>query len=92
MRISREPPKPVAGTPGLGRRRKLALVAGGIGVASLLVGGGFELSSRSDYDASKVEGNNDRQNALYDSANRKYQVAQGLAIAGVACVAAADYL
>jgi hypothetical protein len=90
--ITTEPPKPIIGTPGLGRRRRIALVVGGVGLASLLAGGGFELSSRSDYDASKVEGNNDKQNALYDSANRKYQLAQGFAIVGVACVAAAGYL
>jgi hypothetical protein len=90
--ITKEPPKPIVGTPGLGRRRKIALMIGGLGLASLIAGGGFELSSRSDYDASKVEGNNDKQNSLYDSANRKYQLAQGFAIAGVACVAAAGYL
>jgi hypothetical protein len=59
---------------------------------SLIAAGGFELSSRSTYDESTLEGNNDRQDALFDSANRKYQVAQGLAIAGVALAAGAAAL
>jgi hypothetical protein len=89
--ITQEPPKPTGPTH-LGARRKWALGTGALGVAALIAAGGFELSSRSTYDASKLEGNNDKQNALYDSANRKYQIAQGFAIGGAVCVAAAAAL
>lgn len=76
----------------LTRRRKIALAIGTVALASAGAALGFELSSRSTYDQSTREPNDARQNALYDSANRKYQVAQGFAIGAAACALAAGIL
>lgn len=69
-----------------------AIVVGAVGIAALAGAGGFDLSSRSTYDLSKAEPDLGKQRTLYDSANLKYKVAQGLALGGVACVAAAAIL
>ena len=75
--------------PPLGARRKIALALGATALASLGVAGAFELSSRSTYAASKLEPDDARQENLYQSANRKYELAQGFAIgAGAVAVAA----
>jgi len=75
-----------------GRSRTPAWIVGGIGVVSLAVAGGFELSSRSTYDESAREPDDARQRTLYDSANTKYKVAQGLAVGGAACLVGAVIL
>jgi hypothetical protein len=54
--------------------------------------GGFELSSNSTYDQSKTEPDDAKQKSLYDSANSKYKIAQGLAVGGAVCVIGAAVL
>src|SRR5262249_58732930 len=76
-------------TGGLGARRTAALAIGTAALAALGAGLAFELSSRSTYDESKREPNDARQRSLYDSADRKHILAQGLAIGGLACAAGA---
>jgi len=85
--LRREPPPPP-----MPRRRKLAIAIGAVAFASAATAVGFELSSRSTYSESEREPNNDRQDALYDSANRKYQVAQGFAIGAAVCAITAGVL
>jgi hypothetical protein len=58
------------------------VIAGGVAL-------GFDLSAHSAYDASVREVDDARQAELFDTSNRRYHLAQGLAIAGVASVAAA---
>ena len=61
-----------------------ALGAGGIVLGAVALG--FELSGRGSYaDYERMP----ERRALYDAANRKHHVAQGLAVAGVGCAAAA---
>src|SRR5262245_28888208 len=76
----------------LGARRTASIVVGGVALATLVGAVGFELSSRSTYDQSKAEYDDAKQRSLYDSANRKYRVAQGLAIGGAALVVGAAVL
>jgi hypothetical protein len=59
-------------------------VLGGLALGSLAGATLFELSSRTTYNDSKIEPDPVRQDALYDSANRKYKLAQGFAIGGAA--------
>ncbi len=83
---------PAGGGHPLGGKRVVALGLGAIAVGSLVGAVAFELSSRSTYDQSKVEVDDAKQNALYDSANKKYKYAQGFAVGGLVCAAAATYL
>jgi hypothetical protein len=76
-----EPPTKVV-TTRLGARKKVALVLGAVALGSLIAAGGFELSSRDTYDQSKVEADPTKQDTLYDSANKKYKLAQGFAVGG----------
>jgi hypothetical protein len=77
---------------GLGGRRITAIV---VGVAGLALAGGAlaaESSSRSTYDQSKTEPDPQRQEDLFNSANNKHLLAQGLAVGGAACVVGAVVL
>jgi hypothetical protein len=76
----------------LGARRTSAIILGGLGLASLVGAGVVYVSSQDTYDQSKREPDPSMQDALYDSANRKYKVAQGLAIGGAALAIGAAVL
>lgn len=70
-----------------------AFVAGGAGLALLGAALVVSLSGDATYDDAKAEtSNQDRRDELYDSANTKRYVAQGLAVAGVGCVGVAIWL
>lgn len=87
--ITREPRPPEAGGRGLGPRRKIAL---GVVVVSAIAGGvaiGFDLYAHDAYDTSKREVDDAKQADLFETSNRRYHIAQGLAVAGVAGIAAA---
>jgi hypothetical protein len=84
------PPAPVAAP--LGARKKVALALGAVALGSLIAAGGFELSSRDTYDQSKVEPDATTQDALYDSANKKYKFAQAFALGGAALAVGAAVL
>jgi hypothetical protein len=74
-------------------RRVLPIVVGGSAV--VLLGGalGFSLLASSTYDKAKAEMvDQARRDSLYDSANNKGYVAQGLAVAGVGCAGVAVWL
>jgi len=65
-----------------------------LGGAALALGGGaigFELSARSTYDKAKLEADNAKQDSLWHSANNRRYVAEGLGVAGVACIGAAVF-
>ena len=68
------------------------LVLGGVAIG--LFGGaiGFELSARSTYDKAKPEVDDAKQKSLWDSANTKRHVSQGLGVAGVATAGVAVWL
>src|SRR6185437_1347549 len=85
--ITTEPRPASSATPSapMSRRHKLAIAVGALALASGGAALSFELSSRSTYDASTREPDDARQNALYDSANRKYELAQGFALGAAAC-------
>jgi hypothetical protein len=80
-----------AATPG-GDGHAVALAVGGGAV--VLLGGalGASLWGDSTYDRAKAETDLARRDALYDSANTRRYVADGLAIAGVACAGVAVWL
>jgi tetratricopeptide (TPR) repeat protein len=86
----RKPPSVASGAPG--RSRLLPFILGGVGLG--LGGGalGFELSARSNYDKSKLEADNARQDSLYNTANSRRHVAQALGVGAVACLGAAVFL
>jgi hypothetical protein len=89
-------PKPLAG-PGTQQSARTGSIAVPLiiaGAAAALLGGalGAELSSRGDYDLSKREPDDARQDSLYTSANTKHLAAQGLAIAGVGALGVATWL
>ncbi len=69
-------------TRGLGAKRWTSLILGGFGIAAFAGAVAFEVSSSSSYDKSKIEPDDVKQNALYESANRKYKLAQGFALSG----------
>jgi hypothetical protein len=66
----------------------------GAGALALLGGGlGFELWAESRYDAAKSEMTSQlRRNSLYNEANTKRYVAEGLAVSGLAAGGAAVWL
>jgi hypothetical protein len=75
------------------KSRVVPFVVGGIGLG--LVGGaiGLELSARSTYDDAKAEMTSQtRRDDLYNSANTKRHVAQGMAVAGAAGIGIAVWL
>jgi hypothetical protein len=87
--ITTEPAPAGTTKAGMGTRRKLALA---VGAAAIVLGGlavAYDVSAHDTYDASTKEPNNDMQNSLFEDSNRKYHLAQGLAIAGVVGAAAA---
>lgn len=75
-----------------GGSKTMPIVVGVAGVAMLGGAVGFELWGRSLLSDAKVEANDARQNALYDSANTKHYVAQGLLVGGVAATGVAIWL
>ncbi len=66
----------------------------GAGVLALLGGGlGLELSAESKYDAAKSEMvSQPRRDSLYDAANTRRYVAEGLAVSGIAVAGAAVWV
>jgi tetratricopeptide (TPR) repeat protein len=72
-------------------KRKIAVGLVGVSVASWGVGVGLEFSGRATYDEYERTIGSSRE-ALFDRANRKHHLAQGLAIGGAACIAAAAVL
>ena len=72
---------------------KILPIAFGAGAVALFGGAvAFELSGRSSYDDAKLEPDNAKQKSLWDSANRKRYIAEGMAVAGVACAGVAVWL
>ncbi|HEY5923722.1 MAG TPA: tetratricopeptide repeat protein [Kofleriaceae bacterium] len=72
---------------------KVVPIVVGAGALALLGGGlALELSARSTYDDAKVEVDNAKQDELWESANRKRYIAQGLAVAGLATAGVAVWL
>jgi hypothetical protein len=76
------------------RSSRVVPLAVGAGAVALLGGAlGFELWARSRYDAAKSETmSQPRRDELYDSANTKRYVAQGLALGGIAAGGVAVWL
>lgn len=76
------------------RSSKVVPIALGAGGVALLGGGlAFELLGRANYDDAKAETmDQSKRDSLYDSANTKRYIAQGFAVAGVACVGVAVWL
>lgn len=77
---------------GMTGKRKLALGLGGVAIVSLGVAVAFELSGRATLDEYVNAPAGPDRDGLYDAANRKHHLAQGLAIAGLGCAAAATFL
>lgn len=72
---------------------KILPIAFGAGAVALLGGGlAFELTARSTYDDAKHEADDAKQTSLWKSANRKRYIAEGMAVAGVACAGVAVWL
>ncbi|HUQ07196.1 MAG TPA: hypothetical protein VM261_32115 [Kofleriaceae bacterium] len=71
------------------RRKPLAFALGGVGIAAGGVAIVFELQGRSALGKSEDATTQADQDRFYDDANGKHHLAQGLAIAGGACIAAA---
>lgn len=93
------PPPPVAAMPGADtpvspRASKTAPFVVGAGAVALLGAGlGFELSSRSRYDAAEAETTTQRRrDSLYDSANTRHYLAQAFALSGLATGGVAVWL
>ncbi|MBA3458801.1 MAG: hypothetical protein H0T46_02490 [Deltaproteobacteria bacterium] len=89
------PQSPVSKAPAQAPHRSnvMPLVVGVGALALLGAGLGFEMWARSSYDDAKAEmANQIRRDSLYDSANRKRYVAEGLAVAGVATAGVALWL
>jgi hypothetical protein len=82
----------LAPLPFMTRRRIVALSLGGVGLAALGGGLGFEVSARSTYAASLTEPNRERQTNLYEAARARRYVAGGFAVVGVGAAVAATYL
>jgi hypothetical protein len=76
------------------RPSKVVPIAVGVGGVALLGGAlTFEILGRANYDDAKAETmDQSKRDSLYDSANTKRYVAQGFAVAGVACVGVAVWL
>lgn len=85
-------PHEVSETPA--RSSKVVPLAVGAGGVALLGGAlTFELLGRANYDDAKAEMmDQSKRDSLYDSANTKRYIAQGFAVAGVACVGVAVWL
>jgi len=83
-----QPKQPAPGEPVAHGHSNLPVLVAAAG--ALVLGGGavgFSLWGDSTYQAAKDElGDQDRRDRLYNSANTKLYIAQGLAIGGVACV------
>lgn len=76
-----------------GRRGGALPIAVGAGAVVLLGGAlGFSLWGDATYDAAKAETDRVKRDSLYDAANRKRYVAEGLVVAGVGCAGAAVWL
>lgn len=76
-----------------GRSLLLPLSLGGGAVVLFGASAGVWLWGNSTYDDAKAEMvNQSRRTSLYDSANRKRYIAQGLAVGGVACASVAVWL
>lgn len=92
--LSARPATPghATGAPDHPRSRLIPVVLGATALG--LFGGaiGFEVSARSTYDRSTHEADDARQDSLWRSANHKRYAAEGLAVAGVACVGVAVWL
>lgn len=79
-------------TPSGGSSKVVPIVLG-VGAVALLGGAiGFELSGRSTYDEAKAEPDNAKQDDLWQSANRKRYIAEGMAVGGLACAGVAVWL
>jgi tetratricopeptide (TPR) repeat protein len=92
-----KPPAPDAARPpdeAPAPRRSLAapLIVGGAAVVLLGTALGFELWGNSTYDQAKAEPDPDTRNSLWQSANTKRYIAEGLAVAGIAGGGIAVYL
>jgi hypothetical protein len=85
-------PQPRTTTEVAHRSLVLPLVLGGAAVALGAGALGFELSARSNYDKSKDEVDDAKQDSLYQSAKTRRHVAIGLGAAGIACAGAAVWL
>jgi hypothetical protein len=86
------PKVPASGEPATATHgRTLALALGAASVIALGIAAGFEISGRTSYDMYKRSDSASGEK-LYDSANTKHHVAQGLASAGIAGAATALYL
>jgi hypothetical protein len=86
------PGHPGSGAPDHARSKVLPLVLGGAAVGLFAGAVGFELSASSTYDQSKREMDNAKQDSLWHSANNKRYLAEGLAVAGIACAGVAVWL
>ncbi len=76
-----------------GGSSKVPLVLGGVAAATLVGAVAFELAGQSNYaDAKNELTDQARRDSLYDSANTKRYVAEGLAVAAVGCAGAAIWI
>lgn len=73
-------------------QRKLAIGLAGLGVVGIGLGVAFYIPARSDWNESKDEVDDVKQQELWESANQKYLVAQIAGGVGVAALGAATYL
>jgi hypothetical protein len=72
---------------------KVVPIAISVGAVALLGGAvAFELSGRKTYDDAKAEPDDAKQKSLWDSANRKRYIAEGMAIGGIAAAGVAVWL
>jgi hypothetical protein len=84
-----EPAATPPASPEAGGRNLLALGVGVGALAALGVAAGFELSGRASYD--RYQHAPKSSPTLYDAANTKHHIAQGLALVGIGCAAVAVY-
>ena len=71
-------------------KRKLATGLGGVGVIGAGVGVWLYVTAQGEYDDAKLEVDDAKQKALWDSANQKYLIAQiagGVAVASLGTAA-----
>jgi hypothetical protein len=80
------------GTPAGPPSKTLPFIVGGGGVAFLLGGLGLELWAQSQYDDSKVEPDDIKQESLWQGARTKRYLAQGFAVVGLAGVGVGVWL